>query len=60
MKLDRKKLEAKFGHLEIFDQVMEVIEGIESGRIKPRVIDYTGSFPELEQGELEIMWREEE
>lgn len=60
MKDRNARLKAEFGHLEMFDQAMKVIEGIESGRIKPRVIDYTGEFPELEQGELEIMWREEE
>ena len=59
MKLDRKRLEAEFGHLEMFDQAMEVLIGIENGTIKPRVIDYTGEWPELEQGEL-IPWREEE
>ena len=60
MKLDRKRLEAEFGHLEMFDQAMEVLIGIENGTIVPKVKDYTGSFPELEQGDLQIMWREEE
>ena len=59
MKLDRKRLEAEFGHLEMFEDAMEVLIGIENGTIKPRVIDYTGEWPELEQGEL-IPWREEE
>ena len=60
MKLDRKRLEARFGHLEMFEDAMEILIGIENGTIKPpRAVDYTGEWPELEQGEL-IPWREEE
>ena len=57
--MDRKRLEKKFGHLDIFEDAMKVLTGIENGTIKPRIKDYTGEWPELEQGEL-IPWREEE
>ena len=50
MAVDRKRLEKEFGHLDIFENAMKVLE---DGSIKPRVIDYTGEFPAFEQGELD-------
>jgi hypothetical protein len=52
MAVDRERLKKEFGHLDIFEDAMKVIEGIEDDTIKPRVVDYTGEFPKLKQGKL--------
>lgn len=51
--MDRKQLEKEFGHLDCFDQAMEVLDRLENGEYTFEVVDFTGDFPELKQGTLE-------
>jgi hypothetical protein len=47
----RKEFEGKVSP-DFLEDALNIIRMLESGEIKPRVVDYTGNFPNLEQGEL--------